>query len=161
LLTFVPYAEGVEFDPPRRSFQWLESVHTERFQLRAGAALAGRTIRGRITVYLGSLIIADIGLVLKVGTGARGDDEEPVRQAARPYRRIFASYSHRDRAIVDEFSQYARAIGDRYVKDVIDLRAGERWQERLAALISEADVFQLVLSWAPLEAACVRSGWGS
>jgi len=30
-ITFVPQADGVEFDPPRRTFKWRRSVHREEF----------------------------------------------------------------------------------------------------------------------------------
>jgi hypothetical protein len=158
-LTFVPAAEGVDFNPQSRTFTWAESVHREEFRMRASAAAAGRIVHGRVTVFLGSIVLAEIGMSLRVGGAAVTSPGSPAVDSARPYRRIFASYSHKDAAIVDEFSAYARALGDRYLRDVIDLRSGERWQPALEGLIRQADVFQLFWSWNALESAFVRQEW--
>ncbi len=40
-LTFVPRADGVEFNPPSRTFRWQEPVHQEEFRMRADARLQG------------------------------------------------------------------------------------------------------------------------
>ncbi|MFN8123702.1 MAG: hypothetical protein U0237_14890 [Thermoleophilia bacterium] len=57
-LSFVPEAPGIEFNPPSRTFAWMEPVHREEFRMRAGAALAGTTVRGRLSVYCGGVLIA-------------------------------------------------------------------------------------------------------
>jgi hypothetical protein len=158
-LTFVPAAEGVDFNPQSRTFTWAESVHREEFRMRASAAAAGRIVHGRVTVFLGSIVLAEIGMSLRVGGPSATSPAPPAVDSARPYRRIFASYSHKDGAIVDEFSAYARALGDRYLRDVIDLRSGERWQPALEGLIRQADVFQLFWSWNALESPFVRQEW--
>ena len=156
-LRLVPHAEGITFNPPSRQFTWKESVHREEFRLMADAASRKETIRGRLSVYLGSLVIAEVGLIFKIGTDSTAG--ETVRDVARRYRNIFASYSHMDEAVVEEFSEYARAMGDRYLRDVIDLRAGERWQTALEDLIRHADVFQLFWSWNALASPHVRHEW--
>ena len=156
-LRLVPHAEGITFNPPSRQFTWKESVHREEFRLMADAASRKETIRGRLSVYLGSLVIAEVGLIFKIGTDSTAG--ETVRDVARRYRNIFASYSHLDEAVVEEFSEYARAMGDRYLRDVIDLRAGERWQTALEDLIRHADVFQLFWSWNALASPHVRHEW--
>lgn len=156
-LRLVPHAEGITFNPASRQFTWKESVHREEFRLRADAASRKETIRGRLSVYLGSLVIAEVGLIFKMGTDSIAG--ETVRDVARRYRNIFASYSHLDEAVVEEFSEYARAMGDRYLRDVIDLRAGERWQAALEDLIRHADVFQLFWSWNALASPHVRHEW--
>jgi hypothetical protein len=158
-LTVVPFADGIEFNPPSRSFRWTEVVHREDFRLRAQAALGNRVVHGRVTVYLGSIVLAEIGMALRVQAAGTRLREVPASDSARPYRRVFASYSHRDRAIVEEFAEYARAIGDRYLRDVVDLRSGEQWEPRLEGLIREADVFQLFWSWNALDSAFVQQEW--
>jgi hypothetical protein len=50
-------------------------------------------------------------------------------------------------------------MGDRYLRDVHDLRAGERWSERLEGLIREADVFQLFWSWNAMRSDYVEQEW--
>jgi hypothetical protein len=154
-LTFVPEITGIEFNPPRRSFLWLEAVHREEFRLRAGAELDGKTVRGRLTVFLGHIAIAEVGLTLRVDAAR---PEPTVREPAhaRTYRKIFASYSHRDIAIVNQFEQYARALGDEYLRDWIHLRTGEVWNDRLRQLIENADAFQLFWSWNAMNSKFVK-----
>ena len=158
-LLCVPRAEGIVFNPPSRTFRWTESVHREEFRLRAGAGLAGRSAYGSVTIYLGAIVLAEIGMTLKIVARADARPEPPARDSVRPYRKLFASYSHRDKGIVEEFSEYARAVGDRYLQDVIDLRSGEQWQPGLEALIREADVFQLFWSWNAIESRFVQQEW--
>jgi hypothetical protein len=159
-VTFVPEVAGVEFNPPRVSFLWQESVHRAEFRLRASRELNGKTARGQLTVFLGSIILADIPLALRVD-GAHKDAPKPPPQtsSARPYRKIFASYSHADTAIVQQFERLARTMGDEYLRDWVHLRSGEEWDERLLQLIEEADVFQLFWSWQAMRSPYVRREW--
>lgn len=165
-LTFVPEVEGLEFDPPQRNFHWRGAVHREDFLVRADARAAGRLLRGRLAVFLGHLLIADVPLCIRVKTTAkaRGGGEAMVTgalvtESAPRYRRIFASYCHQDSAIVEEIERYARVLGDEYLRDVTTLRSGEVWGERLEALIDAADVFQLFWSWSSLDSPFVRREW--
>ena len=162
-LTFMPVMEGVEFNPPSRQFLWTESVHREEFRLRASQDLAGRSARGTLSVYLGSILLAEVTLVIRVDERTEGPDSKAASSAeistARPYRKIFASYSHRDHAVVREFESYATALGDRYLRDVVDLRAGEAWSDRLMEFIEQADVFQLFWSQNAMASPFVRAEW--
>ena len=160
-LTFAFEMPGVEFNPARVSFGWFEDEHTVQVRLRAAPALDGKTARGRMTVFLGAIIIADVPFSLRVDA-ARATDRprlEPEREAIRRYRRIFASYSHRDLPIVEQFERFVEATGDRYLRDHKVLRAGEAWDDRLLELISEADVFQLFWSRNALASPHVRREW--
>src|SRR5262249_42195100 len=126
-LRIVPTVTGIEFNPPEHRFIWLESVHQADFGMRTHGAAAGTVARGRITVYLDVLPIAEMTVAIRVES--RVPTREPKKpDVFNPYRRIFASYSHKDEAVVRQFEKYAAGMGDRYMRDVIELRAGERWQ---------------------------------
>ncbi|HUT95025.1 MAG TPA: TIR domain-containing protein [Thermoguttaceae bacterium] len=162
-ITFVPEIPGVRFNPSSRSFFWEreESVHREEFRLRASPQLDGQTARGRLTVFLGNVIVAEVALAIRVDSSHRAEPSALPTDLAfgRPYRRIFASYSHEDVAIVEEFEWHFKSVGDRYLRDWIDLRAGEAWCERLEELIREADVFQLFWSTKAMRSPFVRQEW--
>ena len=158
-ITFLPTADGVDFNPPSRTFTWLESVHREEFRLRASSAPAGTSLRGRMSVFLGVRLLAEVSLQFLVSETPAPSKPAPVIEQARPYRRIFASYSHRDVKIAEQFERYAAVFGDRYLRDWIDLRAGEKWSERLEELIRQADVFQLFWSWNSIRSENVRREW--
>jgi len=160
-LTFVPEIPGVEFNPSRRSFVWEEPVHREEFRLKASAELDGQVARGTLTVLLGSIILADVNLSIRVDSSfvPKPATAETVQESARPYRNIFASYSHSDDPIVEELDQHAVAVGDRYLKDVRELRSGEVWSEALEDKIREADIFQLFWSTNSMQSDFVEQEW--
>jgi serine/threonine protein kinase len=160
-LTFVPEVPGVEFNPPSRSFVWEEAVHREEFRLRASPELDGQTARGRLTVFLGAIILAEVNLSIPVDNSHRtGSGIGPHEvERARPYRRIFASYSRKDSWVVDQFKKHAGALGDEYVQKHMPLRAGEEWSGKLERLIEEADIFQLFWSTNSMHSPFVRREW--
>src|SRR5262249_45260700 len=123
--------------------------------------LDGQTARGRLTVFLGGIILAEVNLSIPVDsshrTGSKTNPHEVER--ARPYRRIFASYSRKDGWVVEQFTKYAGALGDEYVKKHIPLRAGEEWSGKLQRLIEEADIFQLFWSTNSMRSPFVRREW--
>jgi hypothetical protein len=100
-------------------------------------------------------------LQIRVDSGyvATAEREKPEAVSARPYRKIFASYSHKDLAIVEQCERHAMVMGDSYLRDWKDLRAGEEWHPRLSEMIKEADVFQLFWSWQAMESEFVRQEW--
>jgi hypothetical protein len=160
-LTFVPTAPDLEFEPERAAIRWLGDVQHAEFRVRAPARLAGSTVRGQLTVLCGSFVVAELALALHVDA-ASAAREPPAFERGEPvrmYRKIFASYSHLDAAIVNQVSELIAAIGDRYLIDVRDLRAGERWSDALEALIRDADVFQLFWSSRSMRSPFVRQEW--
>lgn len=161
-LTFLPQVPGVEFNPERTTFRWLEDVHRQDFKLRAAPDLAGQTARGRLSVYLGAIIVAEVSLAIAVdwdAAPAAWPAQPPVAEPARSYRRIFASYSHQDTEVVEQFERLARSLGDEYLRDVVSLRAGSAWDEGLLTLIDQADVFQLFWSSHSMRSPYVRREW--
>jgi hypothetical protein len=125
----------------------------------AARRLDGQQARGRITAYLGPLIIAEVTISFQVdaGAGKRAPPTDTV--TAHRYRRIFASYSHLDQEVVRWFGTLVRAMGDEFVRDVTHLRAGQVWSPQLEALIRSADVFQLFWSSHSMVSPFVRQEW--
>ena len=126
-ITFLPDIPGIEFNPERRVFRWLEDVHREEFRLQASPELDGHTARGRLSVYLGMILLAEVDLAIRVDRNhTQPPHSDPAQEShARPYRKIFASYSHKDVEIVRQFEHLVQALGDRYLRDVVDLRRRE------------------------------------
>lgn len=160
-LTFLPEIAGVEFYPPARSFLWLDAVHQEEFRFRADPGTDGRTLRGSMTVLLGTIILADLTLTIRVDSGHLAVSRQENQQVdrARPYRKIFASYSRQDLPIVEQIERYAPVIGDAYLRDLRYIRTGEPWSPRLREMIFEADVFQLFWSTNSMQSPNVRAEW--
>ena len=52
-------------------------------------------------------------------SAARLDSPDAYQQAiARAYRKVFASYSHKDAPVVESCETAARTMGDNYLRDV-------------------------------------------
>jgi WD40 repeat protein/serine/threonine protein kinase len=148
-LTFEPHVPGIKFDPPRRSFRWRKAVHREEFDMWASTDVDNQILKGRLTVFLGTIIIAEVALSIRVDSGSTAESEavsmdEP--QSAYRFRQIFVSYSHKDSEIVQEFARIAPIFGIEYLLDRTHLRPGEDWRAGLQRLIGQADTFQLFWS---------------
>ena len=111
-ITLLPDVPGVEFNPERRIFRWIEDVHREEFRLRASPGLDGMVARGRLSAYLGAILLAEVDLVIRVDSTHRttASDESHETASARPYRKIFASYSHKDVAIVRQYETLVQSV---------------------------------------------------
>lgn len=157
-LSLVPEMEGVQFNPERAVFRWQQSVHRADFQIKATPGLVPRTARGQLTVFCGPFIVADIPLSIEVRDIVENIDIQKAGESRR-YRQIFASYSHDDREIVEQFEAFAESFGDRYLRDVRALRAGQVWSDAIRDLIERADVFQLFWSWNALSSQYVKQEW--
>jgi hypothetical protein len=117
-------------------------------------------VRGAVRIWFGPLIIGEVSVAIRVVpflTEALATETES--ESAPRYRKIFPSYSHADAAIVDGFAEVVRTFGDQYLRDVVAIRAGERWRERLPELIAEADVFQLFWSSNSMRSAYCQEEW--
>ena len=160
-ITFLPEVRGIVFNPPRCTFTWQESVHCQQFRLCANPSLDGRIARGKLSVFQGAILLGDVPLIFRVDkTHQPAKTREPqVPVPAQRYRNIFASYSHKDLPIVEQFEHYAEAMGDKYLRNWKELRAGEVWSEKLKRLIEQADVFQLFWSRNSMISEFVRQEW--
>ncbi len=156
-IRFVPDVEGIEFNPPVREFSWQLPVHREEFLFRADRRLQGRVAHGLLSVFVGTVLIADVSLSIRVDSGSSDSDPEPV-PAAR-YRKIFASYSHLDATIVENVGRVVAAIGDEFMRDVDNLRSGQIWSSELMGYIRECDVFQLYWSSNSMTSDLVSDEW--
>ena len=157
-LCFIPEMAGVTFNPPSCTIIWQDDVPPALFHFRARADLEGNMAKGRLVVLLGSVVIAQIPFNILVDSvkanQAGGKDWKAVRTPL--CRKIFASYSHKDTWIVEEFERYAEAFGDDYIRDIKTLRVGEEWEPRLLQLIEEAQIFQLFWSTNSMRSDWVR-----
>jgi serine/threonine protein kinase len=148
-LTFVPVVKGLDFNPPSRSFVWRKSIHREEFDVRASEKLDGQTLRGSMTVFLGSLVIADVGLTISIDSRATSATERislDQGRSARRVKQVFACYSHKDEKVVAELAHLAPLFGSRFLCDRTHLEPGEDRREGLQRMIRNADVFQLFWS---------------
>lgn len=155
---------GVLADPASAQFDWRGGMHEIAFRLHIPGHLAGQTVRGAVRVCCGPLILAETTVALTVGpsggpVGGPVGDQRTERDELVRYRKIFPSYAHADGTVVEQFEAVVGALGDRYLRDVVTLRSGEVWNDRLLELIEEADVFQLFWSERSMRSPYCRQEW--
>lgn len=158
-ILLVPQMHGVVFHPPQQSLLWVGKVCHREFQLKATRRLDNQTARGHLDVFLGPLILASIPIPFRVSGGVRPPETLADRDTARPYHKIFASYSRRDAHAVECCERITAALGHKLLLDTKSLRAGEVWSEGLEGLIREADVFQLFWSQNSMHSPFVEREW--
>lgn len=159
-ITLEPDIPQAEVNPLRRTFLWKEEIHREEFRLRVPAGHEGPAVRGSVRVWLDSVLLADIALTIRVVPQDQSDpDPGPEIDRASPYRKIFVSYAHADRRIVDRVQCCVEALGDRFLRDVLELRSGQNWSKRLEEMIAEADIFQLFWSRRSMNSPFCRREW--
>ncbi len=156
-LRFVPVVDGIEFNPTALEFRWVRGVHREVFEFRADPSLDGRIAAGRMSVFLGMVLIADVSLRIRVDSAA--PDPAPDRTRANVYGKVFPSYSHDDKIVVDQVISAARTLGHTYLRDVDQLRSGQDWQREIERYIDQADIFQLFWSPRSMYSQYVRHEW--
>jgi glutamine cyclotransferase len=163
-VTLIPDVPKITFNPPRRSFIWSTDlrVHDESFLLRAPNDLTGSLARGRLSIFLGHLLLADIPITFRIESVSpklAASEQQWNRSSTRPFRKVFASYSHRDVQIVRAMEYHVKALGYDYLRDVVHLRSGQSWNDLLLGLINEADIFQLFWSSNSCRSTHVEREW--
>lgn len=160
-LRLIPTAPGLQFNPSHLDVTWQEDVQQHEFRMRAEGAKPGQSVNGVVQIYQGIVLRGEVPISIFVGQAAAHLDSPDAyaRAMARAYRRIFASYSHRDTAVVESCETAARTMGDQFLRDVSLLQAGVEWDPRLIQAINDADVFQLFWSKRAAQSQFVAREW--
>ncbi len=146
-LKLVPELKGFRFNPPTLELDWFEDVQTVRFRIMAGDELAGSSRLGAIDVYAAGLLIAQVPLSIRVRQPGETEAAESQIILARMFEKVFASYSHKDKAVVDACCALSRSMGISMFVDSASLLSGDDWEKKLREAIRDSDVFQLF--WSP------------
>jgi hypothetical protein len=148
-LTIAPCLPGFRVDPATLTAEWTEDAQCYEFRVRAEEAQAGLAVNGVVQVFEGPLLRGEVPLAIYVRAerkpALKAEDRTATARSAG-YRNTFPSYSRLDESIVRAFENVVEASGDRFLRDVRTLRAGEEWAPALLTLIDRADVFQLFWS---------------
>jgi hypothetical protein len=146
-LKLVPELKGFRFNPPSMELDWLEDVQQVRFRIMAGDDLAGSSSLGAIDIYAAGLLIAQVPLSVRVLQPGEPETAESQIILARMFEKVFASYSHKDKAVVDACCALSKSMGISMFVDSASLLSGDDWEKKLHEAIRNSDVFQLF--WSP------------
>ncbi len=161
VIRVTPEIPGLRFELQEATMSLWEDSQSVEFRFRPEASSRGQACIGWVNFWLEGMILAS----LKVSVFVAEDDVPEIFQEdlekvnARPYRRIFPSYSHLDSEVVDRLETYASSFGDEYLRDVRKLRSGQQWRDELTAFICRADVFQLFWSENAANSEYVEEEW--
>src|SRR5689334_16175655 len=145
-LKLVPELKGFRFNPPVLELDWFEDVQQVRFRIMAGDGFAGSSRLGAIEVYAAGLLIAQVPLSIRVRQSGETETAEAQIILARMFEKVFASYSHKDKAVVDACCALSRSMGISMYVDSASLLSGDDWEKKLREAIRDSDVFQLFWS---------------
>jgi hypothetical protein len=157
-VTATPHLDGFQFNPLSLTIGLYDAWQRLDFQLRAANAPLNQFALGTVTFGVEGIVVADVPLSIYV-TEAAAAQPELKPETAKPYDKVFCSYSHRDTQIVERVEVAYQALGMDYLRDVHTLKSGENWNRRLLAMIEEADIFQLFWSTTAAESKYVRQEW--
>lgn len=151
--------EGITVEEPEDTILWAGEIANATFVATVpDSALEGSRL-GVATVRAAGLRIAQIPFVLTVKQTVTG--RVPVPHEGESLQKAFASYAVEDRGEVLGRIQGMQKVApqlDVFV-DVLSLRSGEDWAQRIRTIIPASDVFYLFWSQHAKESVWVESEW--
>jgi hypothetical protein len=133
-------------DPQQDSLLWEGELGNATFAVTVPADVAPGPRVGTATVLIDGLQITRLRFTVEIGT--RLSPREPLPTQENRHRTAFASYASEDRdAVLARIQGIQKAAPNLDVfLDVLNLRSGDRWQERLRQEIVTRDVLYLFWS---------------
>jgi uncharacterized protein YjbI with pentapeptide repeats len=125
---------------------WRGRPSAETFIVRLPEDGNGREFLPKVILFVRGAPAGEV--VFEISCTVRSDEivSELRGQSSRPYRRIFFSYSSKDRPKVALVARSYSIIEQEFFQDILNLDPGERWEQKLYKKIDEADLFMLFWS---------------
>jgi hypothetical protein len=149
-LTFELSARGGAVDLPVRHLRWRRRTAAVQFILTPsgpGACFA------TVAISVDGVPAGDVTFRIEIGAVA---PPGPTSERARRYTAAFVSYASADRTEVLVRTQMLNALGIDAFQDVLSLRAGDQWEQRLLEELASCDLFLLFWSSAARDSKWVR-----
>jgi len=139
-ITAVPHLPNCRVSPERTDVVWLRDWHVAEFEFQLKQKTQAATIEGSVSFYVDPVLIGEVRFTMPVSTGeSHASQVVPDGHVTAPaYQAIFVSYSHRDSWIVNRLEKAYQVLGNKYLRDVRDLRSGDEWNPALLGLIDKA-----------------------
>lgn len=136
---------------------WDGDVSNCDFWVEVAADLAPGSYPATAELLVGGVPVGCLNFPIRVGEQLGKSGELPTQ--VEWVRTIFASYSSKDRIPVLRFKQGAEASGVDVFVDVLSMRKGEDWAQRLEQEVSSRDRFCLFWSKDASESEWVEKEW--
>jgi hypothetical protein len=141
VLTVRLNVDGLNVDDGEDTILWTGEIGEAGFPVRVPQDAAHGATHGLATIHWDGMQIAKIHFAIHVGAAAATSEDPPSREER--HRTAFASYASQDRDRVVARVQGLKKAGVDVFMDIVDLRAGQLWEEALWREIPARDIFYL------------------
>ncbi len=155
-ITIEGWLDGGECNPGRVTFQWRESLHHVLLLFRYDGV--DEVVRGGVRVFADQIILGEVTFAIHMSSASARGPLVPIPTSPVRPQRVFASYSHKDKAVVRQLAAAAPArlrVHHRRRR----VRSGERWSERIDEADPASDAVQLFWSTHSMRSPHVRHEW--
>jgi hypothetical protein len=141
---------------PENQILWNGRLEQASFTFSVAPELLAGQYPAQLTLHVNGLCIAMLSFTVAVSDAA-----DRSSFSVKPYRKVFASYSSKDRdAVLGRVQGMQKVMpGIEVFVDVASLRAGDKWQERIRTEIESSDAFYLFWSEDASKSEWVEREW--
>ena len=158
-LEFELRLEGLLVDGPVQSCVWAGRAVPVQFPVKVPPSAKRGTVFGMVSIRQDGIPVGWIKVTLRICSASELPDfrrSNRIGEIIRQYHRAFISYASADRSKVLDRIQVLQAVGIDCFQDLLSLRPGDRWAERIFEAIDSCDLFILCWSQAASESKWVR-----
>lgn len=161
VLTVRLRVEGITVRPREDTIAWEGEIGRAAFLLDVPPDARPGAHSALATVHIGGVRVLRLDFTIAVAAAVAETGARPVDVRQSRVRRAFASYAHQDRdAVLARIQGIQKGAPDLDVfLDVLSLRSGDRWQERLRDEILRRDILYLFWSRAASSSTWVEWEW--
>ncbi len=151
---------SVTFDPQHTTMVWTGDWVRAELAFMVSSAYAAPELPIDVVFYLaGGIEIARIPLSVTVDHSNTLAQSTLLPQSVGAHKKVFISYSRKDKEVVAMYREALRMTGDDIFLDTDSIPAGADWERTLHDAIQKAQTFQLFWSRAAAESPNVRNEW--
>ena len=145
-VTVVLEGQGLEVDDQVRRVIWSGNPCKCRFQITVPSGTSGKVFHPAVVIHVDSIPIGSLRFAVRATRDVRASSGELHGERFRHYRHAFLSYASQDRSEVLKRAQLLPNLGIGFFADILSLKPGERWAQRVLDEIDRSDVFFLFWS---------------
>lgn len=155
-----PHLPGYIFEPSEAIITWRKDWHRVVFDMEPDPdqPTTSSYTKGWVNFYVAGIEIANVRLRVEVSESFQ-DAKERKRATRSAHQIIFISYSHKNDIVVRQAEIFEKARGSKVLRDAVELRSGEDWNQKIHEWIDTSDIFQLFWSQEAKDSKYVEEEW--
>jgi len=118
-----------------------------------------RAVVAKLEITVNSVPAGNIKFRVKLDQIEKPDYSKHADTRSEKYKRAFISYASPDRDEVLRRTQMLSATGVTFFQDILKIKPGERWEQKLYEEMDNCDVFYLFWSKSASESKWVKQEW--